>query len=63
MAWPERHHYNNRGGVMNVSLEDAYNEACRQLGEALVKERLLLQEVARLTAADPPTGDVRTADS
>jgi hypothetical protein len=32
---------------MEVSLEDAYGEACKALGEAVVRERLLLAELAR----------------
>lgn len=35
---------------MNVSLEDAYREACLALGEAVVRERLLTAELGRLTA-------------
>jgi hypothetical protein len=35
--------------MMNVSLEDAYAEACKALGEAIVRERLLLAEITRLT--------------
>lgn len=35
---------------MNVSLEDAYREACLALGEAVVRERFLSAEVQRLTA-------------
>lgn len=34
---------------MNVSIEDAYREACLALGEAVVRERLLSAEVQRLT--------------
>jgi len=32
---------------MDVTLEQAYAEACKALGEALVRERLLMQELAR----------------
>lgn len=39
---------------MNVTLEDAYREACQALGEAIIRERLLTAEVQRLT---PPEGD------
>lgn len=45
---------------MDVSLADAYREACQALGEATVRERLLTAEVQRLTeakskaAATPP---------
>lgn len=35
---------------MNVTIEDAYAEACRALGDALVTQRLLGAEVQRLTA-------------
>ena len=34
---------------MQVSLEEVYAEACRALGEAIVRERLLAVEVQRLT--------------
>lgn len=36
---------------MNVPMERAYREACLALGEALVRERLLIAEVQRLEAA------------
>ena len=48
---------------MDVTLEDAYAEACRALGEAIVTQRLLSAEVQRLTrvaqapsvpSSDPP---------
>ncbi|WP_256475895.1 hypothetical protein [Pseudarthrobacter cellobiosi] len=32
---------------MEISIQDAYAEACKALGEALVRERLLMQELAR----------------
>ena len=32
---------------MEVSLEDAYGEACKALGEMVVRERLLLAELAK----------------
>lgn len=35
--------------MMNVSLEDAYREACLALGEAVVRERLLTAELGRLS--------------
>lgn len=35
---------------MNVSIEDAYREACLALGESVVRERLLSVEIDRLTA-------------
>ena len=31
---------------MNVTIEDAYKEACLALGEALVRERLLSKAIA-----------------
>ena len=37
---------------MNVSLEDAYAEACRALGESVVRERLLSAELQRLSGKD-----------
>lgn len=37
---------------MQVSLETAYREACLALGEALVRERLLMQALAE---AEKPT--------
>lgn len=43
---------------MNVTLEDAYAEACRALGESIVTQRLLSAEVQRLTderGEDTPT--------
>lgn len=40
---------------MDVSLEDAYREACTALGESIVRERLLAAEIARLTAEQPAT--------
>lgn len=36
--------------AVNVTLDRAYAEACQALGEALVTQRLLGAEVARLTA-------------
>lgn len=33
---------------MDVTLEDAYAEACRALGESIVTQRLLSAEVHRL---------------
>ena len=35
---------------MQVTIEDAYAEACRALGESVVRERLLTAEVRRLMA-------------
>lgn len=34
---------------MNVTIEDAYREACAALGEAIVTQRLLTAELQRLT--------------
>lgn len=46
---------------MEVSLEEAYAEACRALGESIVRERLLskaLQEIpAEATHTGPHAGD------
>lgn len=39
---------------MNVTLEDAYAEACRALGESIVRERLLTAELQRLAAETQP---------
>lgn len=36
--------------TVNVTLEDAYREACLALGEAIVRERLLTAELARRQA-------------
>lgn len=42
---------------MNVTIEDAYAEACRALGESIVRERLLSAEIQRLTSdAESPNG-------
>jgi len=38
---------------VNVSLEDAYREACLALGEAIVRERLVTAELGRLTTPAP----------
>lgn len=35
---------------MNVTLEDAYAEACKALGESIVTQRLLAAEVQRLSS-------------
>lgn len=39
---------------MNVTIEAAYAEACRALGEAIVTQRLLSAEVIRLTPPPAP---------
>ena len=33
---------------MNVTIQDAYEEACRALGEGVVTQRLMAAEIARL---------------
>lgn len=38
---------------MQVTIEDAYAEACRALGEAIVTQRLLAAEVQRLAPEQP----------
>lgn len=40
---------------MNVTLEDAYREACLALGEAIVRERLITAELAKQNAPTQPT--------
>lgn len=40
---------------MDVTIEDAYAEACQALGEAIVRERLLAAEFQRLTAESADT--------
>jgi hypothetical protein len=40
---------------MNVSMEDAYAEACRALGESIVRERLLSQALASQQKPDAST--------
>lgn len=45
---------------MQVTIEDAYAEACRALGESIVTQRLLSAEVQRLTtdvAQETSAGD------
>jgi len=34
---------------VNVSIEDAYREACQALGESIVRERLLAAALAQVT--------------
>lgn len=36
--------------MIDVTIEDAYAEACRALGESIVRERLLSAELARRDA-------------
>ncbi len=40
--------------MIDVTMDDLYREACQALGEAIVRERLLAREVARLTAESLP---------
>jgi hypothetical protein len=35
--------------MKTITLEDAYAEACRALGESIVRERLLTAEIQRLS--------------
>lgn len=39
---------------MQVTIEDAYREACAALGESIVQQRLLAAEVQRLTPEPTP---------
>jgi len=41
---------------MNVTIEQAFTEACCALGEAVINQRLLSAEIQRLTPSDsePP---------
>ena len=34
---------------MQITIEDAYAEACKALGETVIRERFLLSEVERLS--------------
>lgn len=43
--------------MLNVSPEDAYAEACRALGEAIVTQRLMGQELQRRDEAEKPDPD------
>ncbi len=36
--------------MMQITQEEAYAQACRSLGEAVVTQTFLAQEIARLTA-------------
>lgn len=36
--------------MMQVTIEQAYQEACTALGEAVVRERLLIAQLSKLTA-------------
>lgn len=39
---------------MDVTLQDAYSEACKALGEAIVTQRLMGAEIARLSSEPQP---------
>lgn len=41
---------------MQVTLQDAYEEACRVIGEQIVKERLLARQAAE-DSTPPPSDD------
>ena len=47
--------------MSTVSIEDAYAEACKALGESMVMQRLQGQEIARLTALDSIRAQVEGA--
>lgn len=49
---------------MEIQLREAYDEACRALGESIVRERLLSRIVQTATAGVPndPGGDVPEGD-
>lgn len=53
--------------MIQVSIEDAYDEACRALGETVIRERLLSRRVVELEQlavagdSDSPTGGDRHA--
>lgn len=40
-----------------VRVEDAYEEACKALGESIVLQRLMGQEIERLTAEREATAE------
>lgn len=41
---------------MNITLEEAYREACLALGEQIVERRLLAKAEVMTSAPDLPTG-------
>jgi hypothetical protein len=49
MAGVQRHHNDDRGGVTmaEMSLEQAFDEACRALGESIVRNNFLIAELRR----------------
>lgn len=42
---------------MDVTLEEAYAEACRALGESIVRERLLTKALQNPAEAEQPVGE------
>lgn len=42
---------------MNVTIEEAYAEACRALGESIVRERLLTKALNASAGVEQPEGD------
>jgi hypothetical protein len=48
---------------MNVTLEEAYAEACRALGESIVTQRLLSAELEKLTSQKPQQPDHKISES
>ncbi len=49
---------------MEIAIEDAFAEACRALGEATVRERFLVREIAkRDEAIESLTGLARVKES
>jgi hypothetical protein len=47
--------------MLNVTIEDAYREACTALGETIVRERLLTVELQRLSAEPEPDAEATIA--
>lgn len=39
--------------MMQISLEEAYKEACTALGEAIVRERLTIKALETINAEEP----------
>lgn len=46
--------------MMNVTIEEAYREACTALGESVIRERLLTAELSR--SARQAEGTEKTED-
>lgn len=42
---------------MDVTLEEAYAEACRALGESIVRERLLTKALQNTAKLEQPVGE------